>query len=77
MSWFDDNAFDGYWPDEMTEPLGFRQFNWMQKNGEFIRLKQMTDKHLYHAYCKCGDIEIRELMMREMTFRLFEKRVKE
>lgn len=76
MSWAEDNLYDGYWPEIGTDPLAFRKYEWTQKNGEPIRLKQMTDRHLYHAYCKCTDEEVRELMMKEMTFRMFEVRVK-
>ena len=76
MSWFDDNAFDGYWPEVGTEPLAFRKFRWTTKDGESIPLKQMSSRHLYHAFCKCQDEEVRDLMMKEMTFRLFEARIK-
>ena len=75
MSWFDDNAFDGYWPDEKSEPLTFRDVKWMQKDGKFIALSEMTDRHLYFAFGKCYDQEMQELMLREMTIRLFERRL--
>jgi hypothetical protein len=77
MSWIEDNAFDGYWPSERTAPLEFREYEWMQKDGKRIRLYMMTDSHLFNAYNKCGDEELQELLMKEMTYRLFEKRIKE
>ena len=76
MSWFDDNAFDGYWPVERTMPLEFREYKWMQKDGQYIKLRHMTDRHLYHAFYKCGEEDVQDMMMKEMTFRLFEQRCK-
>ena len=75
-TWFDDNAFDGYWPTERTMPLEFREYKWMQKDGQYIRLRHMTDRHLYHAFYKCGEEDVQDMMMKEMTFRLFEQRCK-
>lgn len=75
MSWFDDNAFDGYWPRESTDPTGFRNYEWQSKSGG-IELRDMTDSHLFNAYNMCVEEEVQELMMKEMTYRLFEERAK-
>ena len=75
MSWFDDNAFDGYWPNDPTDPTWFRNHEWQSKNGG-IELRDMDDSHLFNAYNMCVEEEVQELMMKEMTYRLFEERVK-
>lgn len=72
MSWFDDNAFDGYWPKDVTDPIWFRSFEWQSKSGG-IKLRDMTDSHLFNAFNKCFDEEVQEFMMKEMTYRLFER----
>ena len=72
MTWFDDNAFDGYWPNDPTDPHWFRNITWHSKNGD-IELRAMTHSHLLNAYNVCGDEDMQEAMMKEMTLRLFER----
>ena len=46
---------------------------WIQKNGERIKVGDMTDKHLLNAYKKFDD----EKLFIEMVVRLFEEKLKE
>ena len=76
MSWIEDNGFDGYsGPSRVNDPLAFRSAIWITKNGEKYRLKEMTDSHLLNAYRLTTSIDIQQTFMKEMTYRLFEKRV--
>lgn len=45
---------------------------WRQKNGDAIKVGDMTDKHLLNAYKMSND----EKLFTEMVVRLFEERVK-
>ena len=46
---------------------------WIQKNGERIKVGDMTDKHLLNAYKMFDD----EKLFIEMVVRLFEKKLME
>ena len=74
MSWIEDNAFEGYWPNNPIDPLWFRNETWRSKTGD-IELRDMTDAHLINAYNMCGEEDMQEAMMKEMTYRLFELKV--
>ena len=45
--------------------------NWLQKNGDAIKVGDMTDKHLLNAYKMSND----ERLFAEMVVRLFAERV--
>lgn len=59
-----------------TERLGFRDWRWQTKEGKFISLKDMDDSHLLNATKLCRDEEMLNGMLKEMTYRLFEEKVK-
>ena len=73
----------GDWADMHSEwdydfdPVDFKyardiqNANWRQKNGDAIKVGDMTDKHLLNAY-KMSD---NEKLFAEMVVRLFEERV--
>ena len=70
--WIDD-CYDGH--DAFDFPRPFREArkdNWHTKNGDAVRICDMTDSHLFNAWNKSRD----ELLFEEMVFRLFEQRVK-
>ena len=71
MSWAEDNIYEGFWPDDTTNPLWFRTFEWTTKEGNIVKLKDMSERHLFNSYNKCTDSDMQEAMMKEMTYRLF------
>jgi hypothetical protein len=73
MSWADENVYD---PPDWVESLGFRNYIWKTKKGEFISIKDMDDSHLLNAFRLCRDVGMQEGMLKEMTYRLFEEKVK-
>ena len=75
MSWADENVYDPPQSD-WVELLEFRGYRWQTKKREFISIKDMDDSHLLNALKLCRDSEMQDAMLKEMTFRLFEERVK-
>jgi hypothetical protein len=74
MSLADD--LDYYDPSDYYErqisPKQARQENqWQIKDGSYILIADMTDKHLFNAYMMCGSEDLFE----EMVIRLFERRL--
>ena len=76
MSWAEDTGYDAYAPETGQDPLWFRQAVWVTKDGTAIALRRMEDRHLFNAYNKCMDEQWQDAMMREMTYRLFNERVR-
>ena len=67
--WIDD-CYDRYdYEDRFRDA---RKDNWYTKNGDEVRICDMTDSHLLNAWNKSRD----ELLFEEMVFRLFEQRVR-
>jgi len=75
MSWADENVYDPPQSD-WCERLSFRNWKWQTKTGEFIGIKDMSDSHLLNAAKLCRDREMLDGMLKEMTYRLFEEKVK-
>jgi hypothetical protein len=70
--WIDD-CYDGRDAHDFVDPFRVaRKDNWHTKNGDEVRICDMTDSHLLNAWNKSRD----ELLFEEMVFRLFEQRVK-
>ena len=61
---------------DWSERLSFRNWKWQTKKGECISLKDMDDSHLLNSAKLCRDSEILDCLLKEMTYRLFEERVK-
>ena len=76
MSWAEDEGYDGYWPKFSTTTGSFRDVKWETKTGERIALKDMKDSHLFNVLKFAYDTEMRDCVLKEMTYRLFEERVK-
>jgi len=75
MSWADENVYEPTQSDR-AQSLEFRGYRWQTKKREFISIKDMDDSHLLNALKLCRDKEMQDAMLKEMTFRLFEERVK-
>ena len=75
MSWADENVYEPTKSD-WAQLLEFRGYRWQTKKREFISIKDMDDSHLLNALKLCRDSEMQDAMLKEMTFRLFEERVK-
>jgi hypothetical protein len=67
------------WIDDCYDAIDFvdpfrvaRKDSWHTKNGDAVRICDMTDSHLLNAWNKSRD----ELLFEEMVFRLFEQRVR-
>lgn len=77
MSWAEENGYDAYDGEKyIADPLAFRDAIWITKNGEKYRIKDMTDSHLFNAYNKTIMADMHRAIMKEMTYRLFEERIK-
>ena len=76
MSFAEDNGDDGYWPKFSTTTGSFRDVLWETKTGKPIKLKDMEDSHLFNVLPFCYQAEMRDCVLKEMTYRLFEERVK-
>lgn len=50
----------------------FREDVWRTKNGGSVKIKDMTDEHLFNAYLSTK----RGVLFKEMVVRLFDQRVK-
>jgi hypothetical protein len=75
MSWADENVYEPTQSDR-AQSLEFREYTWQTKKREFISIKNMDDLHLLNALKLCRDSVMQDAMLKEMTFRLFEERVK-
>jgi hypothetical protein len=70
MSWANDQGYYAYPPDDSSPRVVHGK--WQTKNGEIIKVSDMTDTHLYHAYKKFGDTQL----LGEMVMRIFAERIK-
>ena len=66
MSWAEDMGFDGY---EVPTDVPKYDDTWLTKTGESMRICDMTNDHLYHAYRMFNDHRLH----REIILRIFKK----
>lgn len=70
MNFANDQGYYAYITDDSPPRVVYGK--WQTKNGQIIKVSDMSDNHLYHAYKKFGDSQL----LGEMVMRLFAERIK-